>query len=497
MKFCIPPTQTWRFVKMKVYADQTDNDPTSVIAQTGAPIASAGGTVDGLALLRQGFGGQGFGSGSNSNDIPRRFQRVNRKIAEMENQYNNNGYVDPRFKQWLDARNQPNIQRDAWQESLTTVLAMETGVSIAEDKEEPREDENPLKPGTAHLEGEYAALNRIYDVTVEGVRTEEQLEFGSLLKAYLEEHGEGLSESFREAFNNISNQHNVTAYIKGGEGKWAVLEGSADKVSANANALINGDTAPLSNEGSTLFSSQEINSGDSSGWLNKMVRQVFLGNYSKEITGAGTAVQVALGFSGLDLPADVRDLIYDINHWEWSKGHITQTALDSIAFLPVVGSLKYADESVRLFVKMENEIIEVVGKRTDDTYSLVKESSISGHAVSKHVGRTSKEDLIKMAEEFGGREVSSFYDSTIEKFVVDTIKNVKKAEIEEWVRNPNAKQVETFVVNFKQFGIDSLGTWMKTADHSTYTEITKSAVVRFRKMEDGSFGLVSAFPTPK
>ena len=136
----------------------------AIISKTGAPIASAGGNVTGF-------------ENQSSNDIPRRVQRVNRKIAEMENQYNNNGYVDPRFKQWLDARNQKNIQRDAWQESLTTVLAMETGVSIAEDKEEPREDENPLKPGTAHLEGEYAALNRIYDVTVEGVRTEEQLEY--------------------------------------------------------------------------------------------------------------------------------------------------------------------------------------------------------------------------------------------------------------------------------------------------------------------------------
>ena len=485
------PTQTRHFMKIEVYADQTDNDPTSVIAQTGATIASAGGTVDGLTGL-----GLGLGSGVNASGTSRRVERAVRRINENIKRAESGGYTDPRFKLWLDSRNQPNTQRARWQESLTTVLAMEMGADIAEDKEEPREEENPLKPDTYHLEGEFAALNRIYDVTVEGIRIEEQLEFGSLLKAYLEEHGEGLSESFREAFNNISNQHNVTAYIKGGEGKWAVLEGSADKVSANANALINGDTAPLSNEGSTLFSSQEINSGDSSGWLNKMVRQVFLGNYSKEITGAGTAVQVALGFSGLDLPADVRDLIYDINHWEWSKGHITQTALDSIAFLPVVGSLKYADESVRLFVKMENEIIEVVGKRTDDTYSLVKESSISGHAVSKHVGRTSKEDLIKMAEEFGGREVSSFYDSTIEKFVVDTIKNVKKAEIEEWVRNAKIGSKEDFPFDFSSYRIDSLGTWMKTADHSTYTEITKSAVVRFRKMEDGSFGLVSAFPKP-
>ena len=110
-------SKTWHFVKMKVYADQNDNDPTSVIAQVGAPIASAGGNVTGL-------------ENQSSNDIPRRVQRVNRKIAEMENQYNNGGYADPRFKQWLDARNQPNIQRDAWQDSLTTVLAMETGVTL-------------------------------------------------------------------------------------------------------------------------------------------------------------------------------------------------------------------------------------------------------------------------------------------------------------------------------------------------------------------------------
>ncbi|HIH23200.1 TPA: hypothetical protein HA238_05720 [Candidatus Micrarchaeota archaeon] len=54
-----------------------------------------------------------------------------------------------------------------------------------------------------------------------------------------------------------------------------------------------------------------------------------------------------------------------------------------------------------------------------------------------------------------------------------------------------------FPFDFSSFGIESLGTWMKSSDPSTYTSQTKGAIVRLMKHEDGSYGLVSAFPTPK
>lgn len=51
-----------------------------------------------------------------------------------------------------------------------------------------------------------------------------------------------------------------------------------------------------------------------------------------------------MGFLGLDLPADIRDLVYDITNWNNSGKHITQTLLDAAALLPLVGGLKYTDE---------------------------------------------------------------------------------------------------------------------------------------------------------
>ena len=58
--------------------------------------------------------------------------------------------------------------------------------------------------------------------------------------------------------------------------------------------------------------------------------------------------QVALGFLGLDLPADMRDLLYDITNWKLTPSHALQTILDAAALLPVVGSIKYSDEARKL-----------------------------------------------------------------------------------------------------------------------------------------------------
>jgi len=69
-----------------------------------------------------------------------------------------------------------------------------------------------------------------------------------------------------------------------------------------------------------------------------------LGNYSGDVTALGTTLQVLSGILGLDTAADVRDLYYDVTHWDGSKEHIIQTLLDVVGLIPVVGSLKYADE---------------------------------------------------------------------------------------------------------------------------------------------------------
>ncbi len=83
-------------------------------------------------------------------------------------------------------------------------------------------------------------------------------------------------------------------------------------------------------------------------YLHTSLKQVVLGNFSEDTNLLGALGQIALGLAGLDLPADVRDLFYDITNWKTSPEHILQTLLDAAALLPVVGSLKYTDEAADL-----------------------------------------------------------------------------------------------------------------------------------------------------
>jgi hypothetical protein len=87
--------------------------------------------------------------------------------------------------------------------------------------------------------------------------------------------------------------------------------------------------------------------------------QVWMGNWTEKVTVGGTILQVATGAIGLDLAGDIRDIAYDVANWEWTKEHMAQTALDSIAILPVVGAIKYADEAGSL-IKGTGKNIDVI-----------------------------------------------------------------------------------------------------------------------------------------
>jgi hypothetical protein len=71
-----------------------------------------------------------------------------------------------------------------------------------------------------------------------------------------------------------------------------------------------------------------------------------MGNYfSGDPTELGLGAQLVTGLIDIDLPCDIRDIFYDLTHWEWSLGHGFQTTLDAVGLLPVFGVLKYADEA--------------------------------------------------------------------------------------------------------------------------------------------------------
>ncbi len=67
--------------------------------------------------------------------------------------------------------------------------------------------------------------------------------------------------------------------------------------------------------------------------------------YDGDVTWTGIAGEIIVG----ELPivvqiADIRDIVADIQNWEWSWSHVAQTALDSVGLIPIVGALKYSDE---------------------------------------------------------------------------------------------------------------------------------------------------------
>ena len=54
------------------------------------------------------------------------------------------------------------------------------------------------------------------------------------------------------------------------------------------------------------------------------------------------------------MPADIRDLMYDITNFKLTPSHALQTLLDAASLLPVIGSLKYSDEVIDAAKKSDN-----------------------------------------------------------------------------------------------------------------------------------------------
>ncbi len=96
--------------------------------------------------------------------------------------------------------------------------------------------------------------------------------------------------------------------------------------------------------------------------------QLLLGNYSDEVTLLGTGAQIGTGLLGIDLLGDIRDISYDIQNWEWSWSHIGQTALDVAGVLPLVGAIKYTDETKTLIKGLDNvdEVADVSKRLPQD-----------------------------------------------------------------------------------------------------------------------------------
>jgi hypothetical protein len=155
--------------------------------QNGPLVASASGTYD----------TNGTNINTKSETIPRRVARVNRKIAEMEKQADSGGYIDPRFKQWREVRDNPNVQRERWQEEIDQVFSLVADdASSSEVTNTMLVEEDPLRPSIAWAEEQVADLGAVVDVVIEGIRVEEELHFGNKLAMAIQQNPDWLEPDF-------------------------------------------------------------------------------------------------------------------------------------------------------------------------------------------------------------------------------------------------------------------------------------------------------------
>ena len=156
--------------------------------------------------------------------------------------------------------------------------------------------------------------------------------------------------------------------------------------------------------------------------------QSLKGNYyDGEVTWAGIAGEIIVG----ELPivgqiADVRDIIADIQNWEWSWSHVAQTGIDFIGLIPIIGALKYSDDlmatarktgkvldaaeaaEVQKILKQADKVDDAteIGEKalkhlddfTDATKGVVKNSDEVVDATSTAVKKVSKASSRKLAK---------------------------------------------------------------------------------------------------
>ena len=148
-------------------------------------------------------------------------------------------------------------------------------------------------------------------------------------------------------------------------------------------------------------------------WLDQAISQIVLGNYEENSTVTGTVGQVLMGLANLDLPGDIRDLSYDLIHWDTTKEHILQTVLDAAGLLPVIGAVKYGDEASSA-LKHADEVGKEAGK------SVIRVSPyelITTH--SKTMNKKQFDLLKRQIKENGIQESIKYVEYNGKKYVVD------------------------------------------------------------------------------
>ena len=153
----------------------------------------------------------------------------------------------------------------------------------------------------------------------------------------------------------------------------------------------------------------------------KSITKFVLGDYSDDnITALSFIGNIATGIFDVDLPLDVRDLVYDVQHWGEGENFGVYFALDVVALLPVIGVLKYGKytDDVADGVKNLGKVVEAtddIGKYSDDVADVVDGAKDIGKTVDtvSDAGKATDKvsDAVDDAKDLGKTYAKSSLDS--------------------------------------------------------------------------------------
>lgn len=191
-------------------------------------------------------------------------------------------------------------------------------------------------------------------------------------------------------------------------------------------------------------------------YLIRSAECVVLGDFTDEVTVLGVAGQFAMGFFDLDLPCDIRDIIADVRNLakadeiKWDM--IAMLALDAIGLVPMIGALKYSDETAEAVTSGEK---------------LLKES---GTIYESFADMMSPEDAKRYLDflENGSREgLTSAELAGVEK--VDALLVSQKVEYEDvWDLRNAGDVLESGSKSISQVDRIKIGAWDYTPDDELY-----------------------------
>ena len=146
-------------------------------------------------------------------------------------------------------------------------------------------------------------------------------------------------------------------------------------------------------------------------YLFKTLKKLLLGDFADEAPTVLTiAINVLLGLVCLDLPFDMRDLAASIIKFDNTPKAWFNLIINTIAFIPLIGDLKYLDQAV--------DAVEPIVKNGDEA------AEMAADILKKNGLGDIAEDIIKNSDEAAeiGRDVVKGSDDAAE-IVGDIIKN--------------------------------------------------------------------------